>query len=251
MALPRIEVHPTPAALAEAAAERIVAHCRAALALQETFAIGLAGGSTPKLTYELLARQDYALQIEWPRVEVFFGDERCVPPDYPDSNYAMAKAALLDHVPIPGDNIYRIKGELDPQQAAREYGQMLKDKFGEGGLDMLLLGMGEDGHTLSLFPRTGALDETKHRSVANFVPKLERGKGAWRITLTAPFANRSGQVLALVAGANKAAAVREVLEGEADPHDYPIKLIDPGPGKYTMLLDAAAAGMGPEMLNEE
>ena len=266
MALPKIEVLPDPPALAKAAAQRIVALCRETLAEKETFAIGLAGGSTPKLTYELLASDKFLRRIEWPRVEVFFGDERCVPPDHPDSNYAMARRALLDHVPIPGDNVYRMKGELEPEQAAREYGLMLKDRFGDdeiiaavrehgpegavtsrfndGRLDLLLLGMGEDCHTLSLFPRTAALQEKKHRCVANFVQKLDGGKGAWRITLTAPFANRSAHLMALVAGAGKAPAVRELLEGDADPLDCPMKLIDPAEGRFAMLLDAAAAGMG-------
>ena len=245
MALPKIEVFADPAALAMAAAQRVVALCDTALAGKETFTLALAGGSTPKLLYELLAGPDFVRQVDWPRVEIFFGDERCVPPDHPDSNFAMAKAALLDHVPIPGDNVYRMKGELEPEQAARQYGEMLKEKFGGGGLDLLLLGMGEDGHTLSLFPHTAALAEKKHRCVANLVPKLEGGQGAWRITLTAPFANRSAQVLALVAGETKAPAVRELLEGSADPLDCPMKLIDPGSGRFTMLLDAAAAEMKP------
>jgi len=247
MSVPAIEVHPDPGLLARAAAERVVIACRRALEEKETFALCLAGGSTPRALYELLAGESFNWRIDWPRVEIFFGDERCVPPEHPESNYGMAKAALLDHVPIPGDNVYRMKGELDPEEAAREYGQMLKERFGDaGGLDLLLLGMGDDGHTLSLFPRTTALDETKHRCVANFVPKLDGGAGAWRITLTAPFANRSREALALVAGAGKAAAVREVLEGEGDPLDYPIKLIDPGEGRFTMLLDSAAAGMQAE-----
>jgi 6-phosphogluconolactonase len=246
MSIPRIEVHSAPDALAAAAAERMVEACRRCLEEKETFALGLAGGSTPLALYRLLATDPWVRRIDWPRVEVFFGDERCVPPDHPQSNYALAKATLLDRVPIPGDNIYRMKGEVDPEAAAVAYGRMLKERFGEPaepGLDLLLLGMGDDGHTLSLFPRTAALDETKHRCVANFVPRLDGGQGAWRITLTAPFANRSSEVLGLVTGGNKAAAVRQVLEGDAAPRDCPIKLIDPGEGRFLMLLDAAAAGM--------
>lgn len=243
MALPRIDVFADAQVLAQGAVQRIVLAVRRHLAEKEFFSIGLAGGSTPKLTYELLARDENARRIEWPRVEIFFGDERCVPPDHAESNYAMAKASLLDRVPIPGDNIYRMKGEVTPEEAAKGYGQALKEKFADGGLDLLLLGMGDDGHTLSLFPRTAALEEQKHRCVANFVPQLDRGKGAWRITLTAPFANRSSQVLALAAGPGKAQAVRELLEGNADPRDCPMKLINPGEDRFTMLLDAAAAGM--------
>ena len=246
MPLPKIEIEPTPDAHARAAAERIVEHCRRTLAENDTCSLCLTGGRTARLVYEALATEAFARRVEWPRVEVFWGDERCVPPDHADSNYGMAAATLLKNVPIPGDNIYRMKGELPPEEAATLYGQMLKERFGDPsqpGFDLLLLGMGDDCHTLSLFPRTAAIDEAKHRCVANFVPKLDGGKGAWRITLSAPFANRSQEVLAMVAGAEKAAAVREFLEGDADPHDCPMKLIDPVAGRFTLLLDAAAAGM--------
>ncbi len=237
---PRIEIRPTPQDVAHAAADHVVSRFRAAMQFGETFSLGMAGGSTPKALYELLAGDDFRRRIEWARVEVFFGDERCVPPDHADSNFRMAKEALLDHVPIPGDNVSRMKGELDPETAAVEYGQMLKRRFGDdGGLDLLLIGMGDDGHTLSLFPGTSALEEQRHRCVANYVPKAD----AWRITLTAPFANRSDQVLALVTGDKKSAAVARLLEGEFNPQQTPIQLIRPGDGHFTLLLDAAAAGM--------
>jgi 6-phosphogluconolactonase len=170
---------------------------------------------------------------------VFFGDERTVPPDHKDSNYRMAREALLAKVPIPGDNVYRMAGERDPNTAAREYGQMLKEKFADGGMDMVLLGMGDDGHTASLFPETEALNETKHRSVANFVPKLN----TWRLTLTAPFINTAREVLILVSGASKAARLQEVLEGPPDPRRLPVQLIRPATGGLTWIIDAPAAGM--------
>lgn len=240
MTTPNIEVQPTPEQVAQAAAEKVVERCRLALEEKETFTLCLAGGSTPKAMYQLLAGDDYRKRIEWARVEIFFGDERTVPPDHADSNYKMAREALLDHVPIPGDNVYRMKGELDPEQAATEYGQMLKEKFGDNaGLDLLLIGMGDDAHTLSLFPGTTALSEEKHRCVANHVPKLD----TWRITLTAPFANRSEQVLALITGEKKAKPLQTALEGDRDPQTYPIQLIQPDEGRFTLLLDAAAAGM--------
>ena len=239
---PRIEIRPTPQDVAYAAADHVVSRFRAALQFRETFTLGLAGGSTPKALYELLAGDEFRRRIEWARVEVFFGDERCVPPDHADSNFKMAKEALLDHVPIPGDNVYRMKGELDAESAAVEYGRMLKERFGDDGLDLLLVGMGDDGHTLSLFPGTSALDEREHRCVANYVEKLD----AWRITLTAPFANRSDQVLALITGDKKSAAVARLLEGDFDPRQTPIQLIRPGDGHFTLLLDAAAAGMHEE-----
>ncbi len=236
---PKIEISPTPDAVAHAAARRFVSLCERVLNEQETVAIGLAGGSTPKAMYELLA-SDFKNHVEWSRVELFFGDERTVPPDDDESNYKMAKTALLDHVIVPGDNVYRMKGELDPHDAAAAYDQLLLEKFGEdGGLDLLLLGMGDDAHTLSLFPGTAALDEHDKRCVANHVTQ----KDTWRITLTAPFANRSRETLALVTGANKAEALSNVLEGEDNPKQYPMQLIQPTLGRLVILADAAATGM--------
>ena len=239
---PEIKVLPDSVEIAHEAAERIIAAARRAADEDRTFSLALAGGSTPKALYELLATAPYKSRIEWPRVEIFFGDERTVPPDHKDSNYKMAHEALLSKVPLPGDNVYRMKGELDPNEAAKQYGQMLKEKVGEDGLDMVLLGMGDDGHTASLFPETAALDEAKHRCVANFVPKLD----TWRITLTAPFINRSRDVLILVAGASKAARLAEVLEGPRDPRRLPVQLIQPAHGRTTWLTDVAAAGMAGE-----
>src|SRR5262249_40589610 len=155
-------------------------------------------------------------QIDWSRVEIFFGDERCVPPDHPESNYRMAREALLSHVPIPGDNLYRMRGEIDPEVAAKEYGLMLKEKFDAGGLALILLGMGEDGHPASLFPGTKACEETKHRVVANYAEHSTTGR-SWRITFTAPFINKSANVMVLVSGAAKAAVLKQVLEGPRDP----------------------------------
>jgi len=173
---------------------------------------------------------------------VFFGDERNVPPDHADSNYRTARESLLSKVPIPGDNVYRMHGELDANEAAKQYGEMLKEKFGDGGLDMVLLGMGDDGHTASLFPGTAALNETKHRAVGNYVEKLK----AWRITLTAPFINRAREVMVLVSGASKAKRLAEVLEGPRDPQRLPIQLVQPASGRIAWLVDAAAAGMHEE-----
>jgi 6-phosphogluconolactonase len=130
-------------------------------------------------------------------------------------------------------------GELDPEQAAIEYGKLLKEEFADAGADLVLLGMGDDGHTASLFPHTSALKETKHRCVSNYVEKLK----SWRITMTAPFINRAAEVLILVVGQNKAEKLSQVLEGEKNPDELPIQLINPESGKLTWLLDVAAAGM--------
>jgi 6-phosphogluconolactonase len=242
MNTPEIRVLPTPEGLAREAAERVVTLAEEAIELRGWFSIALSGGSTPRALYTLLASDEFRKQIEWTKVEIFFGDERCVPPDDEQSNYHMAREAMLSKVPIPGDNVYRMRGEIDPNEAAKEYGEMLKEKFGDRGLDLVLLGMGDDGHTASLFPHTQALHETKHRCVANHVEKLN----TWRITLTAPFINRSHHVMALVSGAAKAARVSEVLEGPRDPERLPIQLIQPTDGQMTWLLDSAAAGMGTE-----
>jgi len=246
---PEIKVLPGPAGIATEAAERIVRAAEEAIALAGRFRIALSGGSTPKLLFELLASDAYRDRIDWTNVEVFFADERCVPPDHVESNDRLARETLLSKVKIPGDNIYRMRGEVEPpNEAAKEYGQMLKEKFGgpsieEGdGLDMILLGMGEDGHTASLFPGTAAVNETKHRCVANYVEHSTTGK-SWRLTLTAPFINRSRDVLILVAGASKAKTLDAVLVGPRDPQRLPIQLIQPTNGKLAWLIDAGAAGM--------
>ena len=239
---PQIRVHPDPDAVARAAADIVSATAEEAIAERDAVTISLAGGSTPKKLYELLAAEPYRSRIDWARVQVFFGDERCVPPDHKESNYRMARESLLSRVPIPGDNVYRIAGETDPQEAAKEYGLMLKEKFGDGGPDVTLLGMGTDGHTLSLFPGTTAVSEREHRAVANYAENSTTGR-SWRVTMTAPFVNRSRRVLFLVTGADKAKTVAHVLEGPREPERLPAQLIAPAEGELIWLLDAGAAGM--------
>jgi 6-phosphogluconolactonase len=239
MADPSIQVVPTLQDMAETAAERIIQLADTAIANRQIFSIALSGGSTPKTLFGLLATPAYARRVKWQNWEIYFSDERCVPPDSQESNFRMAREALLDHVPIKPQNIHRMIGEIDPPQAAMEYGQLLKEKFGDGGLDVILLGMGDDGHTASLFPGTAALDEIKHRCVANFVPKLN----VWRLTMTASFINRAGEVMVLVGGAAKAQRIKEVLQGPRDPKRLPIQLIAPVPGQMLWIMDRAAAGM--------
>jgi 6-phosphogluconolactonase len=235
MIKPEIKVLPDLSAIAHEAAERIVALAKSG----DPFSLVLSGGSTPKTLYQLLASDEYRKQIDWNKVEIYFGDERCVPPDDPQSNFRMASEAMLSKLPIPEKNIHRMRGEIDPQAAAKEYGQLLKEKFGDGGADVVLLGMGPDGHTGSLFPGTEAVSETKHRCVAIFVQKLNM----WRITMTAPFFNRAKNVLVLVSGAEKAATLEQVLHGPRDVQKTPIQLIAPTAGTMIWLLDSAAAGM--------
>jgi 6-phosphogluconolactonase len=237
-----IKVVPDMTELVREAADRVTDAAKWAIAEKGSFSIALSGGHTPEGLYKLLASEPYRSAIDWGKVEIYFGDERCVPPDSDQSNFRMANEALLSKVPIPKENIHRMRGEIDPNTAAIEYGRLLKQKFGDGGLDMALLGMGDDGHTASLFPGTEAPKETRHRAVANHVEKLN----AWRVTMSAPFLNRSREVMILISGADKAKRVAEVLEGPREPERLPIQLIEPKDGKVVWLLDAAAAGMHDE-----
>ena len=236
---PEIKVVPDLNALIEEAADRVASAARSALSDHEFFSIALSGGSTPEPVYRRLTEEPYRSAIDWGRVRVYFGDERCVPPDSNQSNYHMAKEAMLSKAPIPAENVFRMRGEINPNEAAIEYGKLLKEHFGDGGLDLVLLGMGDDGHTASLFPGTEALKETKHRCVANFVPKMN----TWRITMSAPFINKADRVMFLVSGAGKAQRVAEILEGPREPERLPSQLIDPVNGHLTWLLDSPAAGM--------
>jgi 6-phosphogluconolactonase len=235
----QIRVVPDPSQIAAVAAEVILPAADAAIAARGNFSIALAGGNTPKALYQLLATSSYASHIDWKNWHIYFGDERCVPPAHPDSNFRMANEALLSHVSIPPDNVHRMKGEIEPQRAATEYGEMLKQNFGDGGLDLVLLGMGDDGHTASLFPNTTALAEKRHRCVANRVEKL----GVWRITLSAPFINQSRQVVVMVSGAGKAQRLEQVLQGPLDSQNLPIQMIQPATGQILWIMDAPAAGM--------
>ena len=242
---PVIRVFSTPADLVADLADRIIASAARVQAAGQMFSLFLSGGSTPKALHELLAVEPYKSRIDWRAIELYFGDERCVAPDSDLSNYKMAMDTLIRHVPIPPENVYRMKGEIDPAQAAKEYGQMLKEKFQDEGPDLLLLGMGDDGHTASLFPNTTALVEDKHRCVANHIPYDYIPAGtSWRITLTYPFLNRSREVFILCTGAAKAKRVAEVLESDDD--QFPIKGVQPTGGTLTWMLDAAAAGMDEE-----
>ena len=229
-----VELHETPEGLAEAAARAFVDRATESIAERGRFAVALAGGSTPKVTYEVLAR-DHAEDVDWPNVHVFFGDERTVPPDHEDSNYRMAREALLDRVPM--GSVHRMRGELPPEEAASSYEGDLGQFFGGEFpvLDLVMLGIGEDGHTASLFPGTPALEVTDRLAVANPVPELD----TMRLTLTVPVLSAARAVNFLVAGEGKAEALREILEGDADPRRYPAKLVRP-PGGPTWFVDRAA-----------
>lgn len=234
-----VEVYADTQALARAVAERFVVRAAEAVAARGRFAAALAGGTTPRAAYALLALPDYAARIDWARVHVFWGDERCVPPEHLDSNYRMARQALLEHVPIPTENVHRLRGELEPQEAAAAYERELRRFFASGppSFDLVLLGLGRDGHTASLFPGATALDERERWAVACYVESL----GAWRLTLTPVLFNAAVEVVFVVAGADKAEVLRQVLRGPHQPHLLPAQVIQPLRGRLRWLVDAAAA----------
>jgi len=189
--------------------------------------------------YELLA-SDYRNQIDWSGTHIFFGDERCVPADHPDSNYRMVRETLLLKVPLPVNNIHPIEGEGDPSANAESFEQLLKAFFQNSDwprFDLTFLGLGEDGHTASLFPHTRALDEDRAWAVANWVEKLN----SFRITLTAPAINHSDKIAFVVTGGTKAAPLAAVREGPRDPHSLPAQLIQPVDGSLEWLVDKEAA----------
>jgi 6-phosphogluconolactonase len=230
----KVEIYPDAAALARAAAERFVAVAEQAIAERGQFVVALSGGSTPRATYERLAGEPLAARMEWSRVDVFWADERCVPPDHPDSNYRMARGALLDSVPIPAGNVHRVCGELPPDRAAAAYQAELETFLGtDGRFDLVLLGMGTDGHTASIFPGTRALDERERAVIALYVERLR----VWRVTLTLPIINAARHVLFLVSGAAKANALARVQAGEP----LPAGQVQPCCGQLVWLVDRRAA----------
>jgi 6-phosphogluconolactonase len=237
-----VEVFSDKSALIRAEADRIVTIAKAAISARGRCLLSLSGGSTPKPLYELLASAPYATQIDWSRMHLFWGDERCVPPDQPESNYRMTRQALIDHVPIPGENVHRIRGEDEPQVAADAYERVLREFFGSGevpsrSFDLVLLGMGPDGHTASIFPGTAATIEARRWVMPVHV---ERPKAMWRVTLTTVVLNAAADVTFLVAGAEKATRLHEVLQkGERRPL-LPVQLVRPTDGSVHWMVDAAA-----------
>jgi 6-phosphogluconolactonase len=241
-----VSVLPNPEALMRAEAEHSITLAREAIAARGRFDLALAGGSTPRRLYELFSEPDYIDRIDWSRVHVFWGDERCVSPNDPRSNYRMVRESLLDCVPIPEDNIHRIRGEYEPHRAAEAYEQELRVLFGrpqgppERSFDQVLLGMGPDGHTASLFPGTPAVTETQRWVVAQHV---EQPLPMWRITLTPVVLNAAADVTFLVAGAGKAERLRQVLGDEPREEVLPAQLIRPKGGQLHWMADAAAGAL--------
>lgn len=236
-------VLPDADAVAWEAAARLTTAARQAVQARGRFTLALSGGATPLRLYSLLGMGEWLVRAPWEQAHIFWADERCVPPDHPESNYGAARAALLVRLPTPVEQIHRWYGEAsDPQAEARRYADVLRrhsDRAANGmpRLDLILLGMGVDGHTASLFPHTAALRVTDAPTAANHVPQL----GATRLTLTFPALNAARAVLFLVTGAEKARTLARVLEGPLQPEDLPAQGVRPSDGTLTWLVDAAAA----------
>jgi 6-phosphogluconolactonase len=243
MADAEIVVCRDPADLSHRAAEYFIDLAVEAAARSACFTVALSGGSTPKSLYSLLASPGYQERIAWHRVHLFWGDERCVPPNHPESNYRMVQESLLSKIDIPAENMHRMAGEKDPHSAAAEYEQQLKKFFqlSPGTVprfDLVLLGLGEDGHTASLFPGSDALEETEHLVATSYVEKLK----AHRLTLTLPVLNHAAEVMFLVAGQSKAAIVKSLIGPKAGSPDLPAARVRPYRGRLTWLITQDATG---------
>ncbi len=242
-----LEVFDTNELLIKSAADRFILSANSAVASWGRFSVALSGGSTPRALYELLAAERNASRVNWANVHIYWGDERCVPPDDAESNYRMTREALLDRIKIPAANVHRMRGEDSPPVAAAAYEQELREAFGTSTgpsrgspgtrFDLVLLGLGADGHTASLFPHMRAVHEQTHWAMAEHVEAVKM----WRLTLTPAILNDAGEVLFLVSGSNKAAILRRVLYGERNPDELPAQAIEPGSARLHWMIDEAAA----------
>ena len=237
-------IAPTPAAVAQAAAQLFTAAANDAIKARGRARIAISGGTTPRAMFALLAdpSQPFVNQVPWQKLDLYWVDERTVAPTDADSNYRMTNETLLSKVPLPAENIHRMEGELDPEAAAARYESVIRNSFRLEGaetptFDLILLGMGDDGHTASLFPHTEAINNLTSLVTANEVPQ----KDTWRITLTWPVINQGREVAFLIEGAAKAQVLHDVLLGPYQPDTFPSQIIRPASGKLTLLLDAAAA----------
>ncbi len=241
---PQIQRLKDPQAVAEAAARRFHDAARRAVERSERCLVVLAGGSTPRETYRRLAESPFRERVPWPKTFFVFSDERCVPPDDPQSNYRMVRETLLEPLQIPDHQVLRMKGEQTPADAARRYEVRLGDLFlnqPRRRFDLALLGIGTDGHTASLFPETAALEEQEHWVVANHVPRLD----AWRLTLTFPALNSARHVVFLATGEEKARVVAEAFGGLEHASPHPCERVLPLHARRDVLLDRAAAACLP------
>jgi 6-phosphogluconolactonase len=235
-----LQVYPNSEALDAALADVFISVAKMAIADRGLFRVALAGGNTPRRAYELLAQEPRSLSLSWSEVFIYFGDERCVPPDDEQSNYRMAKKAFLNAVPLPLANVHRMRGEADPGIAANEYASILRADLSQPPrFDLVLLGLGPDGHTASLFP--GTPPDIDDSALVRAV--YAQSQTMWRVTVTPLIINLARVVAFAVEGAEKAAILAKVLEGPIDPIAYPAQIVRPKPGRLLWLVDELAAGM--------
>jgi 6-phosphogluconolactonase len=236
----KIEVLPDLEALSLRAAWIFVSASRNSIAAKKRFAVAISGGSTPRRLYVLLGSEASHHQVDWQHVHLFWADERCVPKEHEESNFRTAFDTLLSKVDLPGRNIHRIKGEEAPDQAARDYEEEIRRFFGESErprFDLIMLGMGEDGHTASLFPGSKSLEETVRLAIPVYLEEPQKD----RITLTLPVLNNAAQIVFLVSGLSKANILQEILGKGGRKERYPAGLINPSHGYIRWLIDQEAA----------
>ncbi len=234
-----IFVFDTPADVAKALADLFVRCGQEAIETRGRFAVSLSGGTTPKAAYEKLATPAYASALDWSKVQIFFGDERCVRPDSPQSNYKMANEAFLMAVGIPSSNVHRVRGEDDPVDAASAYRTEIVNVLGEEPrFDLVMLGMGPDGHTASLFPGNDPLEADDMLARAVYASSQKQ----WRVTLTPRVLNNARTIAFAAEGVGKAAVLKAVREGAYDPTKLPSQIIAPNDGRLVWLIDRAASG---------
>jgi len=227
--------------LSRRAAEQFVALAQQSIVVRGRFAVALSGGSTPRALYSLLATSEFSGQLDWRKIQLFFGDERCVPPDHGESNYRMVQQSLLAKIVIPRENVHRMLGEIEPAKAAATYEDEIRKTFALTAnqlprFDLIFLGLGDDGHTASLFPASSALRETQALVASTYVEKFQ----AHRLTLTLPTINNAAQITFLIAGQTKAAVVKAILAGQGN--EAPAARVQPTEGELTWLITADAAG---------
>jgi 6-phosphogluconolactonase len=235
----KLEIVADENALARAAAEHFIAAAKSAKVEKGKFNVALAGGSTPKAMYDLLVSEEMRGRVDWLSIRFYFGDERCVMPEDPESNYGMAREHLFNPLELSEEHIYRMRGEIDPQDAAGEYEDFIKKLMGpHPAFDLIFLGMGPDGHTASLFP--GTLEKIDPDWLVTPV-HYEKVRPPNRVTLTPKAINAAHAILLVTGGDSKAAALAQVLTGPRDPNVYPAQILNPEHGTLTWLVDRAAA----------
>jgi 6-phosphogluconolactonase len=234
-----IRVFPNLEDLCQAGADLFTALAKESIRERGRFSAVLSGGSTPKPLYQALASPERQEQLDWRKIHLFWGDERCVPAEHPDSNYRMVRENMLQYISMPDENVHRVPAEMDPRMAAFSYEEILRGFFPGHWprFDMVLLGMGEDGHTASLFPHSAGLNEEDRWFIANYAPERD----AWRLTLTKNAINAAKNIAVLVSGGSKADMLFDVLEGDYEPDEKPIQLISPEKGRMVWFVDQAAS----------